>query len=65
MSDSVHVYPLNDLHEHNTDGDDCPCHPRIEIVNDDQGHYKGRIIKHNSYDGRELIERKCEIAGPQ
>ena len=56
MSDTVHVYPDNDIREHIIDGDagdlgQCPCHPEIEYG-------PGKIVIHNSFDGRELIERK-------
>lgn len=57
MSETTHVYPLNDLREHTVDGDDghvgkCDCNPRIEWVNG------SRLVVHNSYDGRELLEEK-------
>jgi len=29
MPQTVHVYPNNDLIEHDTDGSDCPCGPNI------------------------------------
>lgn len=41
-----HVYPPNDLLPHVTNGDYCPCEPRIE----------GDLVIHNSWDGRELQE---------
>ncbi len=44
----IHTYPLNDLREHQTDGDDCWCNPRIE---EDGAH-----IIHNSMDERESYE---------
>jgi len=30
MPQTVHVYPNNDLIEHDTDGSDCPCGPTPE-----------------------------------
>lgn len=45
----VHVYPLNDLREHETAGAQCPCMP---TPLDD-----GMVIVHNSFDGREILER--------
>ncbi len=44
-----HIMPVNDRKEH-VQGDSCHCKPRIEKVDDN------RIIVHNSYDCRELIE---------
>jgi len=43
-----HVYPLNDLRPHATDGRQCPCAPSHE--ND--------IVIHNAFDGREIVERE-------
>ena len=59
MSETIHVYPLNDRHEHVTEGDEghkgnCPCNPRVEWEG------QSRIVIHNSFDGRELLERKFE-----
>ena len=50
---TILVYPTEDLYPHTLDDNgDCQCHPRIEHdVN-------GKIIIHNSFDGRELLERK-------
>ena len=45
-----HIYPMNDLIEHNTDFknefDSCPCNPEID----------GLIVIHNSMDRREIFE---------
>lgn len=47
---SYHVYPVDDLAEHELEGDGCPCGPRIE-------NYCGaRIVVHNAWDGREMAE---------
>lgn len=43
-----HVFPNNDLRDHVTDGDPCPCMPRT--LED------GELIVHNSYDRRETGE---------
>lgn len=51
MANIVHVLPVDDLKEH-TETDDCECHPRIEYVGDG-----GKLVVHNSYDGREFLER--------
>lgn len=53
MGDTVHVYPVNDLIEHDTETDDCLCGPNSEAVPDDDGGF-GWVIVHNSLDGREF-----------
>lgn len=46
----LHVYPLEDLREHNTDSKKCWCNPKLENC-------EGSIIvTHNSLDGREFVE---------
>lgn len=52
-----HVYPVADLIEHNTEGDDCVCGPTIEAVPRDDGSY-GWLHTHHSLDGREKHETK-------
>lgn len=47
----VHVYPINDLRVHETEGKDCWCCPKI----DDEG--EEIIVVHNSLDQREVFER--------
>ena len=51
----VHVYPVNDLIEHDTDGDECPCGPTPEAVKRDDGSV-GWVLSHHSLDGREQSE---------
>ncbi len=51
----IHVYPVNDARPHLTDGEDCPCNPRSEVV--EGGNI---VVTHNSWDGREYIERLRE-----
>lgn len=51
----VHVLPVNDLIEHDEEGDDCPCGPTVEPVFADDG-YCGWLITHHSLDGREKHE---------
>lgn len=46
----VHVLPIDDLVEHEEEGDDCVCGPRVEFV---EG---GKVVVHNSLDGRENHE---------
>lgn len=57
MSDTVHVYPINDLVDHETEGDDCICAPRDEAVRRDDGSV-GWVSVHHSLDGRELMETR-------
>lgn len=47
----THVYPTDDLREHNTETDICWCDPEIEYV---EG---GTIIIHAALDEREKFER--------
>jgi hypothetical protein len=56
MTDVVHVCPINDLIEHNRDGDSCLCGPTVEAVFRDDGS-NGWLIIHHSLDGREKYER--------
>lgn len=52
----IHVVPLDDLIEHPTNDDDCPCGPSSERVDADDGS-DGWVVTHHSLDGRELAER--------
>ncbi len=49
-----HVYPINDLIEHELHGVDCPCN--VNVITED-GFY---IVVHDAIDGRHLTERKNE-----
>ncbi len=52
------VHPLNDLGEHDIDGEDgCPCGPTVEPVPRPDGSI-GWLITHHSLDGREQHEPK-------
>jgi len=55
MSDPIHVIPVNDLIEHDTDGGDCVCGPDTEPVERDDGSIAW-LVSHHSLDGRELEE---------
>ncbi|NCU33540.1 MAG: hypothetical protein EOM23_11575 [Candidatus Moranbacteria bacterium] len=44
-----HVFPVNDLIEHNTKGFWCPCNPKIDFVNE--------IVIHSALDQRECFEK--------
>jgi hypothetical protein len=46
-----HLYPVNDLKPHDTDGTTCHCDPEMELTPEGD-----MLIIHNSFDGRELIE---------
>ena len=54
---TVHVYPLNDIIEHDTESDDCACGPTVEPVEHDNGSM-GWLLTHHSLDGREKTEPK-------
>lgn len=46
----IHIYPLNDIEEHETDNTSCWCVPEIKEQH-------GQIIViHNAFDGRTLTE---------
>lgn len=53
MSD-VNVIPVNDLKPH-VESPDCACGPRVECFENGN-----RVIVHNSYDGREIVERAVD-----
>jgi hypothetical protein len=55
MADDIHVYPLNDLHEHVTDGPGCPCEPRVDVEG------ATLIYIHNAFDHREIVEEAVRI----
>lgn len=52
MSDDWHVYPVEDLIEHETTGGGCVCIPAAKL------HGDAWIMVHHSLDGRELEENK-------
>ena len=45
----VHVYPASDTYEHETDGRDCWCCPRVEHVEESEEYEEGYIVVHNPY----------------
>ncbi len=52
---TVHVLPVDDLIEHDTNGEACVCGATTEwVIGDDGAH--GKMITHHSLDGRELYE---------
>lgn len=52
---SYHVFPLGDLIEHDTEGDDCVCGPTATPVEQDDGGIAWMTV-HHSLDGREQRE---------
>lgn len=52
---ATHVVPADELIEHVTTGE-CPCGPRDELVERDDGSV-GWVTVHHSLDGRESEER--------
>lgn len=54
-TNTFHVYPLDDLIGHITTGNSCPCGPRSEAVEREDGSY-GWLLVHHSLDGREEHE---------
>lgn len=54
------MVPVNDLHEHFSDGTPCLCSPRIEPVYSGS-RFCGNIVIHNSWDGREVWEEAAEV----
>lgn len=55
MADEGHVIPLDDLIEHDTEGDGCVCGPRPIPVKRNDGSVAW-LITHHSLDGREASE---------
>lgn len=53
---TLHVHPVGDLMEHDTDSEDCTCGPTTEPVVRDDGSI-GWLIVHHSLDGRERSEK--------
>ena len=48
-----HVYPINDLKPHETEGTSCHCNPSVDWENE--------IVIHKAFDHREVIEEAEEI----
>lgn len=55
MLNAVHVYPLNDIVEHELEGDGCVCGPTPEIVEGPDGEDEW-VLTHHALDGRERYE---------
>lgn len=54
----VHVLPINDLIEHEDEGDGCPCGPTVEAAFNEEDGSNGWLIVHNSLDGRENVDHQ-------
>lgn len=52
----IHVYPLDDIEEHELEGTQCRCEPTIITESNAE-----MIVVHNSFDGREGVEWTNEI----
>jgi hypothetical protein len=50
----VHVIPINDLRPHE-ESLACPCRPRRNVG-------QPNVVVHNSFDGREIVERAADYA---
>lgn len=51
MFEPVHIYPLNDLVEHDTNGEACVCGPTDTPVEREDGSF-GWLVIHHALDGR-------------
>ena len=52
----IHIYPLNDLKEHDLIGTDCWCEARIEFKDPMNGEYYATgLVIHNAGDFREVL----------
>jgi len=51
---AVSVLPVNDIMPHDEFETTCPCEPKVEFIDGEM------LITHNSFDGRELAERKTD-----
>lgn len=47
----IHVIPYHDYEMHDEKGNQCPCKPTVQMIG------IKTIIVHNSFDGREFIEK--------
>lgn len=54
-SDTIHVVPVDDLIEHDSDGGECPCGPETVPIEREDGSIGWKVI-HHALDGREHRE---------
>ena len=58
----LHIYPVNDEQEHDTESDQCHCHPVVQWVDDKTGlPLPEGLVIHNAFDCREVVEQAEEI----
>lgn len=53
MNDWFHIIPTNDVIEHNTNGKECECQPKLDHDN--------HLVVHNALDNREFDEIAAEV----
>ncbi len=46
----IHIYPLQDLEEHNLEDSTCKCNPEVKVENG------SILVIHNAFDNREYEE---------
>lgn len=52
---AIHVYPLDDWFDHDTESMDCLCEPRVEFVDPETGEpHPEPLVIHNALDQREV-----------
>jgi len=62
-----HVYPVDDLEEHNLKGFSCACRPVIKSPQEEiltrrkAMSYRSVLVVHNSFDGREGLEMAHDV----
>lgn len=49
---TYHILSINDLEPHEEEGTTCKCGPKVTF-----GENGDMLVVHNSFDGRELLER--------
>lgn len=49
----THIWPVNDLKEHDTESLNCECNPLID--------WNDMVVVHNAFDRREIIEQANSI----
>jgi hypothetical protein len=61
---TIHVRPIADLIQHETDGPDCICGPDVEFFDPETGetYADGPLVIHHALDGREQWERSHDLA---
>lgn len=47
----IHIYPIDDWIEHDTESTDCLCEPEV-VYADEEGPLDDILVIHNAVDGR-------------